>query len=131
MQATIRTDDPRPIYQQIMDEVRRARVIGTLRPDEPLPSVRELAAELRVNPNTVALAYRELEREGLVYVQRGRGTFASPGPGPGEKERRALALDVARRALVDAHRNGIGLEELVNALNQVSLESTIEEGGGS
>ena len=123
MQVTIRDGDPRPIYQQIVDEVRRALVIGTIRPDEPLPSVRELAAELRLNPNTVAQAYRELEREGVVYVRRGRGTFVSPDYGLDEEERRALALDVARRALVDAHRNGIGLEELVNALDEVAEES--------
>ncbi len=131
MQATIRTDDPRPIYQQIMDEVRRALVVGTLRADDALPSVRELASQLRLNPNTVAQAYRELEREGLVYVQRGRGTFVSSDIGPGEEERRSLALDVARRALVDAHRNGIGIDELVNALNDVAREpaaAAIEEG---
>lgn len=133
MQVTIRDDDPRPIYQQIVDEVRRALVVGTLRPDEPLPSVRELAAELRLNPNTVAQAYRELERDGVVYVQRGRGTFVSPDYAVDEKERRALALDVARRALVDAHRNGLGVEDLVHALNEVSdgspATAALEEGG--
>jgi len=67
--------DSRPIYLQIMDEVRRAVVVGTLGPDSPLPSVRQLAADLRVNPNTVQQAYRELEREGLIYVRRGQGTF--------------------------------------------------------
>ncbi len=132
MQVTIQDNDPRPIYQQIMDEVHRALVVGSLRPDEPLPSVRELAAELRLNPNTVAQAYRELERDGVVYVQRGRGTFVAPDYAVDEKERRALALDVARRALVDAHRNGLGLEDLVNALNDVSDGSTataaLEEG---
>lgn len=132
MQVTIRDSDPRPIYQQIMDEVHRALVVGTVRPDEPLPSVRELAAELRLNPNTVAQAYRELERDGVVYVQRGRGTFVAPDYSVDEKERRALALDVARRALVDAHRNGLGVEDLVNALNEVSDGSpatALEEGG--
>ncbi|MDX1660738.1 MAG: GntR family transcriptional regulator [Gemmatimonadota bacterium] len=126
MQVTIRTDDSRPIYQQIMDEVRRALVTGTLRADEPLPSVRELAAELRVNPNTVAQAYRELEREDVVYVRRGRGTFVSPDYGIEEEERHELALDVARRALVDAHRNGIDLNELLTALNEVARESPVE-----
>lgn len=132
MQVTIQDNDPRPIYQQIMDEVHRALVVGTLRPDEPLPSVRELAARLRLNPNTVAQAYRELERDGVVYVQRGRGTFVAPDYAVDEKERRALALDVARRALVDAHRNGLGLEDLVNALNDVSdgspATAALEEG---
>ena len=94
MQVSIRPIDPRPIYLQIMDEIRRALVLGTLKPGDPLPSIRQLASELRVNPNTVAQAYRELEREGTVYVQRGQGTFVSPDVQPGREERRALAHDV-------------------------------------
>jgi GntR family transcriptional regulator len=120
MQVSINTTDPRPIYLQIMDEVRRARVLGTLKPEDPLPSIRQLASELRVNPNTVAQAYGELEREGVVYVQRGRGTFASADARPAAEERRALARGVARRALLDAHRNGLDAEELVEAIREVA-----------
>jgi GntR family transcriptional regulator len=120
MQVSIHTTDPRPIYLQIMDEIRRALVLGTLKPGDPLPSIRQLAAELRVNPNTVAQAYRELEREGAVYVQRGQGTFISPDVQPGREERRALARDVARRALLDAHRNGLDAEELLDAIREVA-----------
>lgn len=123
MRVTIEGSDPRPIYVQIMDEVRRALVVGSLAPDDPLPSVRELASDLRVNPNTVSQAYRELERSGLVYVRRGQGTFVAPDVRPDGEERRALALDVAKRALVDAHRNGIALEELMEALRQVAETS--------
>jgi GntR family transcriptional regulator len=93
---------------------------------DPLPSVRELAAELRVNPNTVAQAYRELVRGGVVYMRRGQGTFVSPDVRVDGEERRSLALDVARRALVDAHRNGLGIEELVTALRQVAPEDRKE-----
>ena len=64
MQVAINTADPRPIYLQIMDGVRRALVLGTLKAEDPLPSIRQLASDLRVNPNTVAQAYDELEREG-------------------------------------------------------------------
>src|SRR5918993_1110924 len=106
MHIALNTADPRPIYVQIMDEVRRALVLGTLRPEDPLPSVRQLAAELRVNPNTVAQAYRELERQGIAYVRRGQGTFVA-ALGASDSERRALARDVARRALIDAHRHRI------------------------
>lgn len=119
MRVAITSGDPRPIYAQIMDEVRRALVVGTLAPEDPLPSVRELAAELRINPNTVSQAYRELERKGVVYMRRGQGTFVAPGVRMNGEERRALALDVAQRALVDAHRNGLGVEELVKALRDV------------
>jgi GntR family transcriptional regulator len=111
--------DPRPIYLQIMDEIRRALVVGTLEPEAPLPSVRQLAGELRINPNTVQQAYRELEREGLVYVQRGQGTFLSSRALP-EVERARLTAQVAVRALRDAWRHGLGAEELITALKEAA-----------
>ncbi|MDQ3557253.1 MAG: GntR family transcriptional regulator [Gemmatimonadota bacterium] len=126
MLIAIDADDPRPIYVQIMDEVRRARVLGTIRPEEPLPSVRQLAAELRVNPNTVSQAYRELERDGLVYVRRGQGTFLTDSS-PNGTERRALAHDVAARALSDAHRHGLGASELVDAIQQIAATPSPED----
>ena len=119
LHVAINTTDARPIYVQIMDEVRRALVLGTLGPEDPLPSVRQLAADLRLNPNTVAQAYRELEREGIVYVRRGQGTFAVGHTSP-EVERRALARDVAERAIIDAHRHGLGAEELVEAIREAA-----------
>ena len=100
-----------------MDEVRRALVVGTLRAEDPLPSVRQLAADLRLNPNTVAQAYRELERDGVVHVRRGQGTFVSERASP-EAERGGLAREVAARALVDAHRHGIGAAELIAAIQE-------------
>ena len=63
MLVNLDPNDGRPLYLQIMDEVRRAVVVGTLRAEDPLPSVRELAAELVVNPRTVSQAYQELEDE--------------------------------------------------------------------
>ena len=104
--------DPRPIYLQIMDEIRRAIVVGTLGPGDPLPSLRQLASDLRVNPNTVQFAYRELEREGAVYMKRGQGTFVSNSSTP-QVERRRLLREVAVRALRDAYRHGLTAEELV------------------
>jgi GntR family transcriptional regulator len=120
--------DPRPLYLQIMDEVRRALVLGTLQAEDPLPSVRDLAAELVVNPRTVANAYRELEREGLIYVRRGQGTFVAPGLHPERSERRGLAQGVARRALLDAQRNGLTVDELVTMIREVAAEETDEAG---
>jgi GntR family transcriptional regulator len=105
--------DERPLYQQIVDEVRRGLVLGTLAPEDPLPSVRALAAELRVNPNTVQQAYRELERAGIIYSRRGQGTFVA-APGGGEREQ--LLRDVAERALRDARRYGIEPDELAEAI---------------
>ncbi len=121
MLITIDETDPRPIYQQIADEVRRGLVVGTLRAEDALPSVRQLAAELRVNPNTVQQAYRELEREGLVHVRRGKGTYvAEMRDGGRARERSTLARSVAQRALREAHRNGLSAEELVEAIRRAA-----------
>jgi GntR family transcriptional regulator len=123
---TIDAADARPIYVQIMDEIRRAVVLGTVKPDDPLPSVRQLAGELKVNPNTVQQAYRELERDGLVYVRRGQGTFvAEEGAVQTDRERRELARMVADRALREAYRNGLSSDDLVEAIR----EAATAEGG--
>lgn len=123
---TIDASDQRPIYVQIVDEVRRALVLGLLKPDAPLPSVRQLAVTLRVNPNTVSQAYRELERQGLAYVRRGEGTFASRIRLNGD-ERRLLATAVATRALHDAHRNGLKAEELIEAIRIANTQHERED----
>lgn len=117
MLISIDTHDPRPIYMQIVDEIRRALVLGILQPDAPLPSVRQLAIDLRLNPNTVAQAYRELEHLNLVYVKRGQGTFARPAALNGD-ERHALAADVAKRAIQEAHRNGLTEADLIEAIQR-------------
>lgn len=70
--------DARPIYEQIKDGIRRLVMSGAVRPDEKLPSVRELASSLAINPNTIQRAYRELEKEGYLYTVSGRGSFAAP-----------------------------------------------------
>lgn len=136
MLISIDAGEPRPIYVQIMDEIKRAVVLGTVSPDEALPSVRQLAAELRVNPNTVQQAYRELERSGLVYVRRGQGTFvAEEATVQSDRERRDLAAMVAERALREAYRNGVSAGELVAAIQgaeaaaAAGASSSSSEGG--
>ncbi len=111
--------DPRPLYLQIMDEVRRALVLGTLRGEDPVPSVRELASQLVVNPRTVSQAYQELEREGVLYVRRGQGTFVAARA---RADRRALSWDVAKRAMLDARRHGVGAQELIDTIRRVATE---------
>jgi GntR family transcriptional regulator len=64
-----------PLYEQVKSEIRRLAAVGAVKPNDPLPSIRELAAEVLINPNTVARAYRELEQEGLIFTQKGRGSF--------------------------------------------------------
>lgn len=131
----VRAQDPRPIYVQIMDEVRRAVALGDLERGDPLPSVRRLASRLTVNPNTVAKAYRELEAEGTVRGRRGKGTFVAPTASP-EEERRRLVREVARRALRDARRHGLSPEQLAAAVRREAEERerstgrTDDHGGG-
>lgn len=116
MPLSVDPSDPLPIYVQIMDEIRRGIVVGAWRPGEPLPSASDLAVELRVNPNTVQKAYRELERRGVVEARRGSGTFVRQGAGP--RERRRLAEDLAERCARQASRSGISVEELIAALKR-------------
>jgi GntR family transcriptional regulator len=122
MLVNLDPNDGRPLYLQIMDEVRRAIVVGTLKAEDPLPSVRELAGELVVNPRTVSQAYQELEREGVIYVRRGQGTFVSPTVKRSAGERRTLALAVAKRALLEARRNGLSAEELVMSIEKLAAK---------
>lgn len=69
--------DTRPFYQQIKDNVRQLVVSGALKKDEKRPSVRDMAASLAINPNTIQRAYRELESEGYIYTLSGKGTFVA------------------------------------------------------
>lgn len=69
--------DSKPIYEQIKDGFRRLIITGVLQTDEKLPSVRELAVSLSINPNTIQRAYRELEAEGFIYSVAGKGSFAA------------------------------------------------------
>jgi GntR family transcriptional regulator len=90
-----------PIYLQIADAVRAAVAAGVYRPGEMLPSLRAMAIDIHVNPNTVQRAYDELEREGLVYSQRGRGLFVAER---GTASAQTAAGDGVRRALDEAIR---------------------------
>ena len=76
--------DSRPIYEQIKDGFRRQIVQGILAKDDKLPSVRELATSLTINPNTISKAYRELEHEGYIYTAQGRGCFVAGIPEPNQ-----------------------------------------------
>lgn len=73
--------DSRPLYQQVKDSLRRMMLTGLLEPDEKLPSVRSLATQMAINPNTIQRAYAELEAEGYIYSVAGRGSFVSAGDG--------------------------------------------------
>jgi GntR family transcriptional regulator len=114
--------DSRPVYRQIVDEVRRAVSVGVLKTDEPLPAVRRLAGELKVNANTVQHAYRTLEQEGAVYVKRGLGTFVSARAAdlPKGRQAAAVARQIAERMLREGFRHGLLASDLIAALQDIA-----------
>ncbi len=111
--------DPRPIYEQIRDELRRMILTGVLPPGEKLPSVRELAQELAINPNTIQRAYRELEQAGWIDSVPGKGNFACLRPDAAEARRGALTV-LLRETAAELRALGMTEEE---------LRRTIAEGG--
>ena len=109
--------DPRsgiPIYQQVVEQIKHLVANGRLRPDEQLPTVRQLAVELRVNPNTVARAYTQLAEEGVISTQQGRGTYVleSPPPADQRRVRREKLLAGVESFLRDLERLGYTSEEI-------------------
>jgi GntR family transcriptional regulator len=118
----------RPLYLQVVDQVRQELVRGNISAGEPLPSVRQLAEELRLNPNTIQQAYRELEREGVAVVRRGQGTFVREDVQP-DFQRAALVERVARDAMLQAARAGVSGAELVQALRSVLSQQSATENG--
>ena len=102
-----------PIYQQLVRQVREGIARGDLKPGEQLPSVRQLSRDLVVNPNTVARAYTEMEREGLLANRPGRGVFvAEPRGELSEEARRRRLLEGVDRLLTEAVHLGFGEERL-------------------
>jgi GntR family transcriptional regulator len=118
--ATISIDpqDATPIYAQLERALRAAIATGRMQPGEQLPTVRQLAVELRVNANTVARVYGELERAGVIETRRGVGSFISATPAearpPREHDRRLRAF--VTRVLADADAAGFTVDEVLGAL---------------
>jgi len=114
-------DDPRPVFRQVIDEIQRCVTVGILKPGDPLPAVRALARELKVNPNTIQHAYRTLEQEQTVYVKRGIGTFVSAMPQRDLKGRqKVVARQIAEKMLREAYRHGLLASDLVAALGEIA-----------
>jgi GntR family transcriptional regulator len=116
---------PVPIYRQIMDQVRMAVAAGRLRPDEQVPSVRDLSLELGINVQIVVKAYAELVREGTLEVRRGEGTFVplKPRPRGGAPMRDSIRVQAAALCRLAAAA-GWSREELVAFLNRLWTEET-------
>jgi len=111
-----------PIYMQIVETVQRLVATGALKPGDQLPTVRQLAVDLRVNPNTIARAYLELDRKGVISTQQGRGTYVTAQPDAAalaqhrEEELRAMVSHFLLEALSQGYR----LPDVVNMVAQES-----------
>lgn len=115
----LNTRDPKPIYEQITDNLRRLIASGGIAPGERLPSVRELATRLTINPNTIQRAYRQLEQEGYIVSLPGKGCFAAEGSAPRQDRLRMLWLQL-EAAAAELRLAGVSQQELISHLTERS-----------
>lgn len=120
---TVDMRDRKPIYEQLIDNIRTLAVQGHLKPDEHLPSVRQLAAELAINPNTIQKAYAELERQNVIYSLPGRGNFISSDIGSVAKQERQRQLEALGVMFRQAQNAGVEKSEIQTLLDTVYNES--------
>lgn len=110
--------DSQPIYEQIKDGLKRLIITGAIAPDEKMPSVRELASQLAINPNTIAKAIRELEQEGYIYTITGRGSFAADRKdiSAGRNDQLLKKFDEIVKELLFLNENKDDLKQRIEAL---------------
>jgi GntR family transcriptional regulator len=109
--------DATPIYEQIVSKYKNLIVRGAIAPNEKMPSVRQLAMELSINPNTIQKAYAELERQGFVYTVKGRGNFAADNAGLKEQKEKEILQELENVAK-EAEESGVELSVLMNYLKE-------------
>lgn len=110
--------DNRPLYEQIVERFQVLIERGVLKPEDQIPSVRSLAMELSINPNTIQKAYAELERRGYIYTVKGRGNFVSYDEELKAK-RRSQQLEVFRQKAMQAMEAGVTKDELLQIVEEV------------
>ena len=118
--------DPRPIYEQLRENFRRLIVSGGIAPDEKLPSVRALATQLSINPNTIQRAYNELENEGYIYSVPGKGSFVTPDRDAYSARKQEL-MDKILEALKELRYLGATDDELTSLLAAPGAQTTAAE----
>ena len=106
-----------PLYEQLQEQIIRLSMLGILDENQQLPSVRALAREVGVNPNTVAKAYQQLEQQGIIYTVSGRGSFVSPDVLSPQSLRQA-ALQEVLDAVDKALSRGVSPQQLLDAIRQ-------------
>jgi GntR family transcriptional regulator len=108
-----------PVYLQVVDQIKAAAASGAIQSGEPIPSIRPLAEELRVNRNTIAKAYTELESQGIIETIPGKGCFIRPNNSPLKKEvRRKLLTEEIDQVIIQAHHLQVPPAELLSLVHQ-------------
>jgi GntR family transcriptional regulator len=130
MELRIELESKVPIYVQIEEQVRSMIAAGQLRPGDQLPTIRQLAADLRVNYNTVARAYLDLDRDGVIVTQRGRGTFVAGVPDEVQltELREKKLRSILNASLEEAHHLGYHPDEVAAAFHR-ELANWLQENG--
>ncbi len=123
-QITVDLRSRTPIFEQIVGSVRDLVIKGLLKPDENLPSVRALAAELAINPNTIQKAYAELERQGVIYSLAGRGNFVASDITFIKSTHREELLEAVKKSVIAAAEYGIGKEEIEKFISEIDMGGT-------
>ncbi len=121
--------DRRPLYEQIVDKFSDMILKGVLKPNEKLPSVRNLAMELSINPNTIQRAYMELEHRGFLYSVKGRGNFVSDNDHLKEERKQEIKTKL-KEQLKEAYSHEIRLEEILQLVNQIYEVTEMENKEG-
>ena len=119
--------DRRPIYEQVVSKLEELMLLGVMKENEPLPSVRALAMDLSINPNTIQRAYVELERQGYIYTVKGKGSFVAENSVMKEKRKKDLLIQVSE-VIDEAIRLGISGEEIKNMV-EIQYQAAEKEGG--
>ena len=115
----ISLNNRRPIHEQLTDKITELVLSGVLEPESPMPSVRELAADLGVNPNTIQRAYAELERTGVTYSVTGKGRFVTDNVEAVRKEKQKERLKLLHSELLEIKRLGISEERAAEEVRKV------------
>ncbi len=119
-----------PIYEQIKTQMKKEILYRNLKPNEALPSIRDLATKLLINPNTVARAYRELEMEGFIYTRKGKGCYVSDDSSQlMSEEKKSILLQSFDRAIEEAKRLGLSSEEIEDLFEErLRIASNVDRG---
>ena len=116
----------KPIYLQIADRVYYRLIRSELSPGDKLPSVREMALQMKVNPNTIQRTYSEMERLGIVETKRGQGTFISERPDLKAELKDRLTKDVFKRFIQEMAELGLSAQEMLDGIKQYAEEANDE-----